>query len=60
MYIMNYVNVNTDRCFCVCCVQYLAAPPILLGEIAPFVVWAWGIFLGVFSAGKGENEVKIL
>ncbi len=32
----------------------------LLGEIAPFVVLARGIFLGVFSAGKGENEVKIL
>ena len=38
----------------------IAAPPIFLGEIAPFVVLARGIFLGVFSAGKGENEVKIL
>ena len=38
----------------------VAAPPIFLGEIAPFVVLARGIFLGVFSAGIGENEVKIL
>ncbi len=38
----------------------LAAPPIFLGEIAPFVVLARGIFLGVFRVGKAENEVKIL
>jgi hypothetical protein len=38
----------------------VAAPPIFLGEIAPFVVLARGIFLGVFSAEKAENEVKIL
>ena len=38
----------------------IAAPPIFLGEIAPFVVLARGIFLGVFRVGKAENEVKIL
>ncbi len=38
----------------------LAAPPIFLGEIAPFVVLARGILLGVFRVGKAENEVKIL
>jgi hypothetical protein len=40
--------------------KYVAAPPIFLGEIAPFVVLARGIFLGVFRVGKAENEVKIL
>ena len=47
-------RLNLDLC------DNLAAPPIFLGEIAPFVVLARGIFLGVFRVGKAENEVKIL
>ncbi len=45
---------------CIFAGDFVAAPPIFLGEIAPFVVLARGIFLGVLSVRKGENEVKIL
>jgi hypothetical protein len=40
--------------------QVLAAPPIFLGKILPFVYLARGILLGVIIAGKGKNEVEIL